>query len=76
MFRPHIYGFFTSHFYTWTGAETADRRNMERNLAAGISVALCPGGVQEAALVDTIPDTLRLCVIYLIDPVVQFGMCS
>jgi 2-acylglycerol O-acyltransferase 2 len=68
-YQPNLIGAISSacfaiplmrHFYTWAGAESIDRKNLERNLSNGTSVVMCPGGVQETALVDTIPNTLRL----------------
>lgn len=50
------------HVYTWCGADSVDRNDIETNLKDGMSIVLCPGGVQEAALVGTQPDTIRLYI--------------
>jgi 2-acylglycerol O-acyltransferase 2 len=50
------------HVYTWCGADSVDKKDIETNLKDGMSIVLCPGGVQEAALVGTQPDTIRLYI--------------
>ena len=50
------------HAYTWCGADSVDKNVIEANFKDGMSVVLCPGGVQEAALFGSQPNATRLYV--------------
>ena len=50
------------HVYTWSNAQSVDKNNIIKLIQNGISPALCPGGAQEVAYLNT--DT-KECVLYL-----------